>query len=83
MLWESTERAGRSRKGLAWTPFIRGDNAIAWRFVKLAATADLVQALHKQSVPVAPPLASVDGQHRVIIGSLSVTVQPQIIRRTA
>jgi homoserine kinase type II len=48
------------------------------QFVKFAATADLLQALHEQGVPVAPPLASVDGQRRVIIGSLSMTVLPRI-----
>jgi hypothetical protein len=52
------------------------------QFVRLTAIADLLQALHKQGVPVAPPLTSVDAQHRVTIDSgsspLSMTVQPQI-----
>jgi len=42
----------------------------------------LLQALNKQGVPVAPPLASVDAQYRVIIDSdsprLSMMVQPHI-----
>lgn len=68
---------------IAWVRTNRGALVAKWsrardQFVKFAATADLIQALHKQGVPVAPPLASVDGQHRVIIGSFSITVQPHI-----
>jgi homoserine kinase type II len=68
---------------IAWVRTNRGALVAKWsrdqgQFAKLAATADLIQALHKQGVPVAPPLASVDGQRRVIIGSLSITVQPRI-----
>jgi Ser/Thr protein kinase RdoA (MazF antagonist) len=51
-------------------------------FVRFTATANLLQALYKQGVPVAPPLRSVDGQYRVVVESgslrLSMTVQPLI-----
>jgi Ser/Thr protein kinase RdoA (MazF antagonist) len=68
---------------IAWIRTNRGTLVAKWsrdqdQFVKFAATADLQQALHRQGVPVAPPLASLNGQHRVIIDSLSITVQPQI-----
>lgn len=68
---------------IAWVRTNRGTLVAKWsrdqdQFAKLAATADLIQALHKQGVPVAPPLASVDGQRRVITGSFSITVQPRI-----
>jgi Ser/Thr protein kinase RdoA (MazF antagonist) len=68
---------------IAWVRTHRGGLVAKWsraqdQFDKFAATADLIHALHNQGVPVAPPLASVDGQLRVIIGSLSVTVQPRI-----
>jgi len=52
------------------------------QFDKFAATAELIDALHAQGVPVAPPRASVDGELRVIVNSgpwpLSMTVQPAI-----
>jgi len=52
------------------------------QFDKFAATAELIDALHGQGVPVAPPRASVDGELRVIVDSgpwpLSMTVQPAI-----
>jgi homoserine kinase type II len=68
---------------IAWIRTNRGALVAKWsraqdHFVRFAATADLVHALHRQGVPVAPPLASVDGQYRVIIGSLSMTVQPEV-----
>ncbi|MDQ0680701.1 homoserine kinase type II [Arthrobacter pascens] len=68
---------------IAWVRTNRGALVAKWsrdqeRFGKFEAIADLIQALHKQGVPVAAPLASVDGQRRVIIGSFSITVQPHI-----
>jgi len=52
------------------------------QFVRLSAIADLLQALNEQGLPVAPPLASVDAQYRVVIDSdsspLSMMVQPHI-----
>jgi homoserine kinase type II len=72
---------------IAWVRTNRGALVAKWsraqvQFLRFTAIADLLQALHKQGVPVAPPLTSVDGQHRVIISSgsspLSMTVQPQI-----
>jgi homoserine kinase type II len=52
---------------IAWVRTNRGALVTKWsraqeQFVKFTAIADLLQALHKQGVPVAPPLASVDGQ---------------------
>lgn len=68
---------------IAWVRTNQGALVAKWsraqdQFVKFAATGDLIQALHQQGVPVAPPLASGDGQHRVIIDSMSATVQPHI-----
>ena len=72
---------------IAWVGTDRGPLVAKWsrareRFVRFAAIADLLQALHEQGVPVAPPLASVDARLRVIVDSgsspLSMTVQPQI-----
>ncbi|WP_267278013.1 phosphotransferase enzyme family protein [Arthrobacter sp. CDRTa11] len=68
---------------IAWVRTSRGALVVKWsraqdQFTKFAAAADLIQELHQQGVPVAPPLASVDGQLRVIIGSVSVSVQPRI-----
>lgn len=68
---------------IAWIRTNRGTLVAKWsrdqdQFVKFAATADLQHALHGQGVPVAPPLASLNGQYRVIIDSLSITVQPHI-----
>jgi Ser/Thr protein kinase RdoA (MazF antagonist) len=71
-------RVPRSRQGALVAKWSRAQD----QFVRFTAIADLLQALHKQGVPVAPPLAWVDAQHRVIIHSgsspLSMTVQPQI-----
>jgi homoserine kinase type II len=68
---------------IAWVRTNRGALVAKWsraqdQFAKFAATADLIHALHRQGVPVAPPVASVDGQRRVIMDSLSITVQPRI-----
>jgi homoserine kinase type II len=72
---------------IAWLRTNQGTLVAKWsraqdQFVRLTAIADLLQALHKQRVPVAPPLASVDAQHRVIVDSgsslLSITVQPHV-----
>jgi Ser/Thr protein kinase RdoA (MazF antagonist) len=72
---------------IAWVRTNQGALVAKWsrardKFVRLTAVADLLKVLHKQGVPVAPPLTSLDGQHRVIISSgsspLSMTVQPQI-----
>jgi Ser/Thr protein kinase RdoA (MazF antagonist) len=68
---------------IAWVRTDRGALVAKWsraqdQFARFAATADLLQTLHGQGVPVAPPLASVDGRHREIIGSLSITVLPHI-----
>ncbi|WP_457965964.1 phosphotransferase [Arthrobacter sp. D1-29] len=68
---------------IAWVRTNRGALVAKWsrardQFARFAAAADLIQELHQQGVPVAPPLASVDGQHRVVIGSVSVSVQPRI-----
>jgi homoserine kinase type II len=72
---------------IAWVRTNQGALVAKWsraqdQFARLAAIADLLQALHKQGVLVAPPLTSVDAQPRVIIDSgsspLSMTVQPQI-----
>jgi Ser/Thr protein kinase RdoA (MazF antagonist) len=72
---------------IAWVRTNRGALVAKWsraqdNFVRLAAIADLLHALHRQGVPVAPPLTSVDDQHRVIVSSgsmpLSMTVQPYI-----
>lgn len=72
---------------IAWVRTNQGPLVAKWsraqeQFVRFTAVADLLQALHQQGVPVAPPLTSVDGQHRVVVHSgsspLSMTVQPQI-----
>jgi Ser/Thr protein kinase RdoA (MazF antagonist) len=68
---------------IAWVRTSRGMLVAKWsraqdQFVKFAATADLIQALHKKGVPVAPPLPSLDGRNRVILGSFSIVVQPHI-----
>jgi Ser/Thr protein kinase RdoA (MazF antagonist) len=72
---------------IAWVRTNQGALVAKWsraqsQFVRFTAIADLLQALHEQGVPVAPPLTSVDAQRRVIIDSgsspLSMTVQPQI-----
>jgi homoserine kinase type II len=72
---------------IAWLRTNQGTLVAKWsraqdQFVRLAAIADLLQALHEQGVPVAPPLASVDAHHRVIVDSgsspVSMTVQPHI-----
>jgi Ser/Thr protein kinase RdoA (MazF antagonist) len=73
--------------GIAWLRTDRGTVVAKWsraqdQFVRLAAVADLLRALHGQGIPVAPPLASVDGRLRVIVESgaspLSMTVQPHV-----
>lgn len=72
---------------IAWVRTNQGALVAKWsraqeQFVRFTAIADLLQALHEQGVPVAPPLTSVDAQRRVIVHSgsspLSMTVQPQI-----
>jgi Ser/Thr protein kinase RdoA (MazF antagonist) len=72
---------------IAWVRTDQGALVAKWsraqdQFVRFTAIADLLRALHKQGVLVAPPLTSVDSQHRVIVDSssspLSMTVQPQI-----
>ena len=72
---------------IAWVRTDQGPLVAKWsraqdQFAKFTAIAELLQALHKQGVPVAPPLTSVDDQLRVIVDSgsspLSMTVQPQI-----
>ena len=72
---------------IAWVRTSQGALVAKWsrargEFVRFTAIADLLQALHKQGVPVAPPLSSVDSTYRVIVDSgslpLSMTVQPQI-----
>ena len=68
---------------IAWISTDRGALVAKWsrdqdQFVKFAGTADLLDALHKEGLPVAPPLAATDGRHRVIIDSSSITVQPHI-----
>jgi Ser/Thr protein kinase RdoA (MazF antagonist) len=76
------------RNAIAWVSTDRGALVAKWsraqqQFEKFIAIADLLQALHKQGVPVAAPLSSVDGQYRVIVHSgaspLSMTVQPQVV----
>jgi homoserine kinase type II len=57
---------------IAWLRTDRGTLVAKWsraqnQFVRLAAIADLLHALHGQGAPVTPPLASVDGRHRVIV----------------
>jgi Ser/Thr protein kinase RdoA (MazF antagonist) len=73
--------------GIAWLRTDRGTVVAKWsrdqdQFARLAAIADLLQVLHEQGIPVAPPLASADGRHRVIVDSgaspLSMTVQPHV-----
>ncbi|WP_345609736.1 phosphotransferase enzyme family protein [Pseudonocardia adelaidensis] len=73
--------------GIAWLCTDRGTVVAKWsraqdQFVRLAAIADLLQVLHGQGIPVAPPLPSVDGRLRVIVDSaaspLSMTVQPHV-----
>lgn len=75
------------RNAIAWVSTDRGALVVKWscaedQFVRLAAIAELLGALDRQGVPVAPPLASVDGRYRLIVGSgslpLSMTVLPQI-----
>lgn len=68
---------------IAWISTDRGALVAKWsrdqdQFVKFAGTADLLNVLHKEGLPVAPPLAATDGRHRVIIDSSSVAVQPHI-----
>lgn len=68
---------------IAWISTDHGALVAKWsrdkdQFVKFAGTADLLDALHKEGLPVAPPLAATDGGHRVVIESSSVTVQPHI-----
>jgi homoserine kinase type II len=68
---------------IAWVRSNRGALVAKWsraqeQFEKLSATADLIGTLHREGVPVAPPLASIDGQRQVITGSLSMTVLPNI-----
>jgi Ser/Thr protein kinase RdoA (MazF antagonist) len=72
---------------IAWVRTDQGPLVAKWsraqdQFARFTAIAELLQALHKQGVPVAPPLTSVDDQLRVIVDSgsspLSMTVQPQI-----
>lgn len=68
---------------IAWISTDRGALVAKWsrdedQFAKFAGTADLLDALHKEGLPVAPPLAATDGRHRVVIDSSSVTVQPHI-----
>ncbi|GAA1619842.1 phosphotransferase [Kribbella sancticallisti] len=72
---------------IAWVRTNQGALVAKWsraqdQFVRFTAISDMLQALHEHGVLVAPPLTSVDGQHRVIIDSgsspLSMTVQPQI-----
>lgn len=75
------------QNAIAWIRTNQGPLVAKWsraqdRFARLTAIADLLGELHKQGVRVAPPLPSLNGQHRVIVYSgkspLSMTVQPQI-----
>lgn len=72
---------------LAWVRTDQGTLVAKWsrdqsQFARLSAVADLLVALRERGVPVAPPLAAVDGRYRVIIDSgaalLSMTVQPHV-----
>lgn len=68
---------------IAWISTDRGALIAKWsrdehQFLKFAGTADLLDALHKEGLPVAPPLAATDGKHRVVIESSSITVQRNI-----
>jgi homoserine kinase type II len=72
---------------IAWIRSDRGAFVAKWsraeeQFVRFAAAADLINALHQRGVPVAPPLASVDGRYREIVSSeasrLSMTVQSTV-----
>lgn len=72
---------------IAWIRTDQGAFVAKWsraqdKFPKFTAIAELIHALHRQGLPVAGPLASVDGRRRVIVrpGSspLSMTVQPRM-----
>ncbi|WP_433161283.1 phosphotransferase enzyme family protein [Kribbella sp. CA-247076] len=76
-----------SDNAIAWVRTSRGPLVAKWsrsrgQFLRLAAIADLIRALHEHGLPVAPPLSSVDSRYRVIVDSgslpLSMTVQPLI-----
>ncbi|TWD84348.1 homoserine kinase type II [Kribbella amoyensis] len=72
------------RNAIAWVSTDHGDLIAKWscareQFAKFDATADLIHAMHEQGLPVADPLASVDGRRRVVLGPLSVTLQPTIV----
>ena len=85
---ESCERILISgHNAIAWIHSDRGAFVAKWsraeeQFVRFAAAADLINALHQRGVPVAPPLASVDGRYREIVRSdssrLSMTVQTTV-----
>lgn len=72
---------------IAWVHTDQGAFVAKWsrakdRFSKFAAIAELIDALGRRGLPVAAPLASVDGRRSVIVrpGSapLSMTVQPRM-----
>ncbi|TDO34330.1 Ser/Thr protein kinase RdoA (MazF antagonist) [Kribbella sp. VKM Ac-2527] len=85
---ESCERILISgHNAIAWIRSDRGAFVAKWsraegQFVRFAAAADLINALHQRGVPVAPPLESVDGRYREIVSSdssrLSMTVQQAV-----
>lgn len=73
------------QNAIAWVGTDRGPFVVKWSraerlFPKLAGIADLIHALAEKGVPVAGPVASLDGSRRVVLSQgstpLSVTVQP-------
>lgn len=76
------------QNAILWVTGGQGDLVVKWsrareRFARLDASTRLLRALADQGVPVAAPLAAVDGLDRVVLdgpaGALSVTVLPELV----
>ena len=72
---------------IAWATSDRGDLVVKWscdtgRFARLDTSTRLLRDLARQGVPVAAPLATRDGNDRVVLpgplGELSVAVLPEL-----
>jgi Ser/Thr protein kinase RdoA (MazF antagonist) len=72
---------------IVWVGTDQGGVVVKWsrareRFPSLAASTHLLRALAQGGIPVAAPIATVDGMDRVVLdgpsGALSVTVLPEL-----
>jgi Ser/Thr protein kinase RdoA (MazF antagonist) len=75
------------QNAILWAETNRGDLVVKWsrapeRFATLDASTRLLRALAGRGIPVAPPIATLNGLDRIVLrgpsGALSVTVLPKL-----